>query len=140
VDISAPHLTRQRSTYRRPIRVQTDGATSAVLLTSHVISAFGAGTPVSQHTEKLMRSGERMRQLLDDLLDYNRTSLDIGIRVTPEPVDLATACREEIELLRAALPASDDRIRNRGRHARKLGRFTHQAGGQQSGHQCRQVR
>jgi signal transduction histidine kinase len=47
-----------------------------------------------------------MRQLLDDLLDYNRTSLDIGIRVTPEPGDLATVCREEIELLRAAMPDS----------------------------------
>ena len=79
---------------------------NAVLLTSRVISALGAGTPLTQHTERLMRGGERMKQLLDDLLDYNRASLDVGIRVTLESVDLAMVCGEEIELLRAGLPAS----------------------------------
>jgi len=79
---------------------------NAVLLTSRVISTLSAGTPVSQHTERLMRSGQRMRQLLDDLLDFNRASLDVGIRVTLEPVELGAVCHEEIELLRAALPVS----------------------------------
>jgi len=51
-----------------------------------------------------MRSGERMRRLLDDLLDYNRTSLDIGIRLSSKPIDLTTVCREEIDVLRTALP------------------------------------
>jgi signal transduction histidine kinase len=86
------------------------GPLNAVLLTSHVISALSAGTPVSLHTEKLFRSGRLMRQLLD----YNRTSLDIGIRVAPEPVNLATVCREEIELLRAALPASTIELATEG--------------------------
>ena len=53
-----------------------------------------------------MRSGERMRHLLDDLLDYNRSSLDIGIRVSRKPTDLATVCQDEIDLLRTALPTS----------------------------------
>jgi len=79
---------------------------NAVLLTARLISTLSAGTPVSQHTERLMHSGERMKQLLDDLLDYNRVALDVGIRVTLGPVDLAAVCREEIELLRVALPAS----------------------------------
>src|SRR5690606_39728559 len=81
------------------------GPLNAVLLTSRVISALSADTPVSQHTEKLIRSGERMKHLLDDLLDYTRTSLNVGTRITPEPVDLAAVCREEIELLCSALPA-----------------------------------
>jgi len=79
---------------------------NAVLTTSRLLSSLSAGTPMSQHTSRLLRSGERMKQLLDDLLDFNRTSLDVGIRVTPQPVDLAAACREEIDLLRAALPGS----------------------------------
>lgn len=90
------------------------GPLNAVLMTSKVISAMSSGTPVSQHTEKLMRGGERMRHLLDDLLDYNRASFGIGIRVAPEPVDLAAVCCEEIELLRAAMPASTIEFSTRG--------------------------
>lgn len=106
VDYFTSEVDRWRAVFLGVLGHDLRGPLNAVLLTSQLISAMSAGTPVSQHTEKLMRSGERMRQLLDDLLDYNRTSLDIGIRVTPEPVDLATVCRQEIELLRAALPAS----------------------------------
>ncbi len=47
-----------------------------------------------------------MRELLDDLLDYNRTSLHLGIRISPQPVDLSAVCEKEVELLRAALPSS----------------------------------
>jgi signal transduction histidine kinase len=61
---------------------------------------------VSRQTERLIRSGERMRQLLDDLLDYNRTSLQVGLRVSPEPLDLCKLCNEELDLLRAAWPRS----------------------------------
>lgn len=82
------------------------GPLNAILLTAQLISALSAGTPLSTHTDVLLHSGERMKQLLNDLLDYNRASLDIGLWVTPKPVDLATVCREEIELLRAALPES----------------------------------
>ena len=82
------------------------GPLNAISVTSHVISSMSAGRSVSQYTEKLIRSGERMKQLLDDLLDYNRTSLDVGIRLNLESADLAAVCREEIDLLRAALPGS----------------------------------
>ncbi|HEX6708322.1 MAG TPA: sensor histidine kinase [Albitalea sp.] len=106
VDYFTSEVDRWRAIFLGVLGHDLRGPLNAVLLTSHVISTLSSGTPVSQHTEKLMRSGQRMRQLLDDLLDFNRTSLDIGIRVTREPVDLATVCREEIELLRSALPAS----------------------------------
>jgi signal transduction histidine kinase len=106
VDYFTSEVDRWRAVFLGVLSHDLRGPLNAVLLTSQVISELSAGTPVSEHTEKLLRSGERMRQLLDDLLDYNRTSLDIGVRVAPEPVDLATVRREEIELLRAALPAS----------------------------------
>lgn len=106
VDYFTSEVDRWRAIFLGVLGHDLRGPLNAVLLTSKVISALSTGTPVCQHTEKLMRSGERMRQLLDDLLDYNRTSLDVGIRVTPEPVDLTTVCHEEIELLRAALPGS----------------------------------
>jgi signal transduction histidine kinase len=106
VDYFTSEVDRWRAVFLGVLGHDLRGPLNAVLLTSQVISALGAGTPVSEHTAKLMRSGERMRQLLDDLLDYNRTSLEVGIRIAAEPVDLAMVCREEIELLRAALPAS----------------------------------
>jgi signal transduction histidine kinase len=106
VDYFTSEVDRWRAIFLGVLGHDLRGPLNAVLLTSQVISALGAGTPVSQHTEKLMRSGQRMRQLMDDLLDYNRTSLEIGIRITRGLVDLAAVCREEIELLRAALPGS----------------------------------
>jgi signal transduction histidine kinase len=106
VDCFTSEVDRWRAIFLGVLGHDLRGPLNAVLLTSRVISALGAGTPVSQQTEKVIRSGERMKQLLDDLLDYNRTSLDIGLRVAPKPVDLATVCREEVQLLRAALPAS----------------------------------
>jgi len=139
VDYYTSEVDRSRAVFLGVLGHDLRGPLNAILLTSQLISALSAGTPVSQHTDKLMRSGERMRQLLDDLLDYNRTSLEIGIRVTPEPIDLATVCRQEVELLRAAA-RDDDRLRARRRPSGNLGRFTPQAGGQQSGDQCRQVR
>jgi signal transduction histidine kinase len=45
-----------------------------------------------------------MRRLLDDLLDYSRTSLGVGINVKREAVDLSAALHEEIDILRSALP------------------------------------
>jgi signal transduction histidine kinase len=106
VDYFSAEVDRWRAVFLGVLGHDLRGPLNAVLLTSQLVSAMSAGTPLSHHTEKLLRSGERMRQLLDDLLDYNRTSLDIGIPVTLEPVDLAAACLEEIELLRVALPAS----------------------------------
>lgn len=77
---------------------------NAVLLTSRGIAAMSAGTPVAEHARRLVRSSERMARLLGDLVDYNRTALNVGLRVERADIDLAQTCRLEIELLRAALP------------------------------------
>jgi signal transduction histidine kinase len=90
------------------------GPLNAILLTAQALSMTNAGAPASEHTARLMRSGERMKELLDDLLDYSRTSLDLGIPILPRECDLATACEEEIELLRAAWPAASIRLVTHG--------------------------
>ena len=108
---SVEHFTREvdrwRAVFLGVLGHDLRGPLQAVLLTSKLVSAMSAGTPIGPHTEKLVRSSDRMRELLDDLLDYNRTSLDVGLRLNPEPVDLAAVCREEMELQRAALPAAN---------------------------------
>ena len=45
-----------------------------------------------------------MQALLNDLLDFNRVTLGLGIRVTRTPTDLASLCAEEIDQIRAAHP------------------------------------
>ena len=80
------------------------GPLNAILLTSRLIFQLSEGRAVSDVTARLIRGGERMRRLLDDLLDYSRASLDLGIPIFPASVDLAVVCREEIELQRLAWP------------------------------------
>lgn len=104
VDFYATEVDRWRALFLGMISHDLRSPLNAVLMTSRVISAASGGTPLSEHTASIIRSGERMRELLDDLLDYNRASLDIGIRAAPEPVDLVQVCRDEIALLEAALP------------------------------------
>jgi signal transduction histidine kinase len=83
-------------------------------LTSRLLSPLSDAAPVSDVTARLIRGGERMRQLLDDLLDYSRASLDLGIPVAPASTDLAAACPEEIELQRVAWPDNAIELRSEG--------------------------
>jgi len=80
------------------------GPLNAILLTSQLAFQMSTGRAVNEVNARLIRSGERMRQLLDELLDYNRVSLDLGIPVSPANIDLAVVCQEEIELQRVAWP------------------------------------
>ena len=105
VDYFSSEVDRWRAVFLGALGHDLRGPLNAVLLTSQLLSVLSQGTPASEPTARLIRSGERMRQLLDDLLDYNRSSLDVGIPISRTTSDLATASREEIELLRAALPA-----------------------------------
>lgn len=106
VDFFSAEVDRWRNLLLGTLGHELRGPLNAISMTAQLINEMSAGRSVCQHTAKLIRGGERMTQLLDDLLDYNRISLDIGIRLNPARVDLAAVSREEIELLRTALPAS----------------------------------
>lgn len=59
--------------------------------------------PESQ-TTVLARGAQRIKSLLDTLLEYSRVNLGLGMSLQREACDLATACKEEIELQRIAHP------------------------------------
>jgi len=82
------------------------GPLNAILLTSQLAFQMSTGRAVNEVNARLIRSGERMKRLLDDLLDYSRFSLGVGIDMERVPVDLASAGREEIDILRSAWPAT----------------------------------
>jgi signal transduction histidine kinase len=75
--------------------------------TAEYLGELNAGADVSVAAGRLIRSGAHLQALLDDLVDFNRTNLGLGINVIPSQVDLGAVCAEEVELLRVAYPATE---------------------------------
>ena len=66
--------------------------------------AAKAGNTMPQTAERLLRGARRIQSLLDDLLDYVRSGLGEGMRVTPSSIDLGQACARIVGELRASYP------------------------------------
>src|SRR4051794_11577683 len=63
---------------------------NAIQLTAHHLKTLNAGAAVSAAAGMLIRSGARMRVLLDDLTDFNRHRLGVGLYIVPSESDLRT--------------------------------------------------
>lgn len=77
---------------------------TAIQTTAVYLSRLKAEETVSAAAQRLIRSGARMQALLDDLVDFNRAKLGLGIRVTPASVDLASLFADELNRIQAAHP------------------------------------
>ncbi len=77
---------------------------NTILTTASYLAALNAGEQVSVAASRLIRSGASMKALLDDLVDFNRTNLGLGIDISPTDADLATVVSDEMEQLRGAHP------------------------------------
>ena len=75
-----------------------------IQITASYLAALNAGAKVSEAAGRLINSGRHMQALLDDLLDFNRTTLGLGINITPRDVDLSQLFASELDQLRAANP------------------------------------
>lgn len=76
--------------------LQTIQATAAYLV------ALNTDAAVSEAASRLIRSGARMQALLDDLVDFNRTRLGLGVNIAPTKIDLAEIFADELAQIRAA--------------------------------------
>ncbi|RZF31409.1 sensor histidine kinase [Paraburkholderia sp. UYCP14C] len=76
----------------------------AIKVTASYLAALNAGEQVSTAAGRLIRSGARMQALLDDLTEFNRTQLGLGISVAPTHVNLADVLSDELDALRATHP------------------------------------
>jgi signal transduction histidine kinase len=76
----------------------------AIQMTAEFLAALNAGEKVSGAAFRLIHSGARMQALLDDMLDFNRTNLGLGINIVPIQVDLASLFADELNQVRAAHP------------------------------------
>ena len=77
---------------------------NAIQMTASYLAALNAGAEVSEAAFRLIRSGASINALLDDLVDFNRTKLGLGINITLANVDLAKVFADEVEQLRGAHP------------------------------------
>ena len=75
-----------------------------IVTTASYLAALNAGEEVSMAAGRLIRSGASMQALLDDLVDFNRTKLGLGVNVVPSDIDLAAVVVDELEQLRGAHP------------------------------------
>src|SRR5690606_19805656 len=72
--------------------------------TAEYLQHIDATDEVTQAAGRLISSGSRMQKLLDDLMDFNRSRLGLGINVAPEDTDPGSICAGELEQIRAADP------------------------------------
>jgi len=77
---------------------------NTIQATASYLAALNAGTKVTEAASVLIRSGASMKALLDDLVDFGRTKLGLGINISVANIDLAALCADELEQLRRAYP------------------------------------
>lgn len=77
-----------------------------VQMTALYLGQLKAGSDVSDAATRLIRSGARLQALVDDIVDFNRTNLGLGISIVPSQLDLGAICAQELEQLRVAYPES----------------------------------
>lgn len=80
---------------------------NTILMTAGYLGALNAGENVSVAASRLIRSGASMKTLLDDLVDFNRTKLGLGIHILPADTDLAALFADELEQVRGAHPSHE---------------------------------
>jgi signal transduction histidine kinase len=75
-----------------------------ILITAHYLSKLPIEGVGAEVIARLTRSGARIKHLLDDLLDYNRTTLGNGIPIAVAAIDLAEVCALEIDGFQTSHP------------------------------------
>jgi signal transduction histidine kinase len=115
VDHFTQEVERWRSVFLGVLGHELRGPLNTVLLTSRLLAQLHDDGPTATQAARLTRSGLRMKALLDDLLDFNRSSLGIGVSIRTEDADLGAICSDEIDTQLAASPPPDIRFEHRGR-------------------------
>jgi signal transduction histidine kinase len=77
---------------------------NAIVTAASYLGTVKAVPEVSEAVEILIRSGSSMQALLDDLVDFNRTKLGLGIKAVPSDIDLAAVVSDELKQFRAVHP------------------------------------
>jgi signal transduction histidine kinase len=77
---------------------------NTMLTTASYLAALNAGANVAEAASRLIRGGNALKSLLDDLVDFNRIMFGLGINLALADIDLAAVFSDELEQLRGAPP------------------------------------
>lgn len=101
----AAEATRMRNLFLGVLSHELRTPLSTIMASGQsLLIAAKAGKTLEQAAERALRGARRIQSLLDDLLDYVRSGLGEGMRVTPAPVDMGHACSRIVGELRASHP------------------------------------
>ena len=75
-----------------------------IQLSAAYLRKIDAGGEVSRVAARISHSGTELKALLNDLIDFNRINLGLGIYIAPVAVNLADLFSEALEPLRASHP------------------------------------
>ncbi len=76
----------------------------AIMMSAALITSKGADAKITKASLRILSSAERMKRMVNDLLDLTRTSLGAGIPIAPQSVDLEALCEEMVAELQAFHP------------------------------------
>ncbi|MEO7386877.1 MAG: sensor histidine kinase [Gammaproteobacteria bacterium] len=87
---------------------------TSIQLTARHLQLLNAGDDVTEAAGVLIRSGASMKALLDDLTDFNRTRLGLGIRIRPTESDLGLLLEDQLQQIRASNPTREISLTSEG--------------------------
>jgi hypothetical protein len=76
-----------------------------IQISASLLAQSDAGDRVSATAARIVRSVTQLKALLNDLIDFNRTNLGLGIHIAPTGVNLARLFADALEQLRVSHPA-----------------------------------
>ena len=82
------------------------GPLNAMVLTAELLTHTVQEAAVAGRARAMLRNARHMAVLLDSLLEYNRSTLGLGMAIHRTETNLALQCQEEVDLLRDALPGA----------------------------------
>lgn len=86
----------------------------AIIMSAALMTARGLEEKNAKAATQIAQSGERMRRMLNDLLDLTRTRLGSGIPIAPKPMDLGALCKEVLSEIHAFHPDRQLNLRTEG--------------------------
>ena len=98
------HVEQSRNLFLGMLGHDMRSPLQTITMTASHLAQLNSGVEVSRAASRLISSGNQMQALLDDLVDFNRTTLGVGIRIQRTHVDLASLFAIEMEELRATHP------------------------------------
>jgi two-component system sensor histidine kinase/response regulator len=85
-----------------------------ILMTAELLREKTQDADVMKSAQRLHRSGTRMRQIIDELLDMTRARLGGGIPIQRRPADLLAIAKTSVSEAEAAHPARHIELRHEG--------------------------